>query len=80
MSAGSTFIDRINRAEKRGHIQSTYTGKEIREVRNQIVHEYPVQHILALLQDTSAHVPEILECVKRLGGYKKEIENRLTRD
>lgn len=80
MPAGSTFIDRINRAEKRGHIQSTYTWKEIREIRNQIVHDYAVQHILALFQDTSAHVPEILECVNRLGGYKKEIEKRLTRD
>lgn len=74
------LLDRINRAEKRGHIRSTYTWKEIREVRNQIVHEYAAQHILALLQDTSAHIPEILECVNRLGGYKKEIEKRLTRD
>ncbi len=78
--ADSTFIDRINRAEKRGYIRSALTWKEIREIRNQIVHEYTIQHILALLQDTYAHVPEILESVKRLGEYKKEIEKRLTRD
>jgi|GEM_PF-326914 len=77
MPAGSTFIDRINRAEKRGHIQSTYTWKEIREIRNQIVHEYAVHHILALLQDAYAHVPEILESVNRLGRYKKEVNKRL---
>jgi hypothetical protein len=80
MPADSTFIDRINRAEKRGHIQSTYAWKEIREIRNQIVHQYEAQHILALLQDTYAHVPEVLDSVKRLGAYKKEIEKRLARD
>jgi len=41
---GGTFVDRINRAEKRGHIASAYEWKEIREIRNQIVHEYVMAH------------------------------------
>ncbi|MEA3349954.1 MAG: hypothetical protein U9Q82_04975, partial [Chloroflexota bacterium] len=45
--SNSTFVDRVNRAEKRGYIESAYTWKEIREVRNQITHEYVIGNLLA---------------------------------
>ena len=80
LPASSTFIDRINRAEKRGHIQSAYEWKEIREIRNQIVHEYATEYLLPLLQDTVHHTPELLRCVDRLSDYKQEITSKLESD
>ena len=74
---GTTFVDRINRAEKRGHIRSAYEWKEIREIRNQIVHEYATAQLLPLLRDVVQHIPELLECVGRLGEYKQIIQQRL---
>ncbi len=80
MPAGSTFIDRINRAEKRGHIQSVFSWKEIREVRNQIVHEYASEHLIALLQDVVQYVPELLDCADRLSAYGNVIRQKLIGD
>lgn len=80
LPSASTFIDRINRAEKRGLVQSAYRWKEIREIRNQIVHEYAMEDLPALLNDVARSVPELLECVKRLEGYKREIEKKLQSD
>jgi hypothetical protein len=77
LPAGDTFIDRINRAEKRGHIRSTYEWKEIREIRNQIVHEYATAHLLPLLQDVVLHIPELLESVGRLSEYRRIMQQRL---
>ena len=77
LPADATFIDRINRAEKRGHIRSAYEWKEIREIRNQIVHEYATDALIPLLRDTVAHIPELLECVERLREYKQEIQRKL---
>jgi len=73
----ATFIDRLNHAEKRGHIRSTYTWKEIREVRNQIVHEYASKDILALLQDVVQHTPELLACAQQVCEYAGVIRARL---
>lgn len=73
----ATFIDRLNRAEKRGHIRSTYEWKEIREVRNQIVHEYAAEHLLPLLQDIVRHTPELLDCVQRVKEYAPILRARL---
>ena len=73
----ATFIDRLNRAEKRGHIRSAYEWKEIREARNQIVHEYAAEHVLSLLQDVVRHVPEMLDCVQRVKEYARTVQMRL---
>ncbi len=73
----ATFIDRLNYAEKRGHIRSTYTWKEIREVRNQIVHEYAAEDILALIQDVVHYTPELLACTQQVSKYAGLIRARL---
>lgn len=36
-----TFIDKLNRLEKLGYIPSTKWWLELRELRNQIAHDYP---------------------------------------
>lgn len=77
MPSEATFIDRLNYAEKRGHIRSTYTWKEIREVRNQIVHEYAAEDILALIQDIVQYTPELLACAQQVCAYAGVIRARL---
>ena len=77
LPSGATFIDRINRAEKRGYIRSAYEWKEIREMHNQIVHEYAATHLLPLLQDVVRYIPELLGCIERLSDYKRSIQQRL---
>ena len=77
LPARSTFIDRINRAEKRGHIHSAYAWKEVREIRNQIVHEYATAHLPVLLRDAVQHTTELFECVVRVQQYKSFIQQRL---
>jgi len=75
---GGTFVDRINRAEKRGHVASAYEWKEIREIRNQIVHEYVMAHLTPLFQDVLRHIPELLATVDRLSAYKREVQQALS--
>lgn len=77
VGAGNSFVDRLGRAEKRGHIDSVYEWKEIREIRNQIVHEYARAELLALIQDVVRHTPALLETVARLSIYKGSLEARL---
>ena len=80
LPADSTFVDRINRAEKRGHIQSAYVWKEIRDIRNQIVHEYASARLRLLFQDVVRHAPELLACVERLSPYKAALTQQLAND
>ena len=77
LPADSAFVDRINRAEKRGHIQSAYVWKEIRDIRNQIVHEYASAQLRLLFQDVVRHSPELLACVERLSAYKSALVQQL---
>jgi len=74
---GGTFLDRIHRAEKRGHIRSSYDWKEIREIRNQIAHEYATAELMQLLEDIIRHTPELLATVERLIGYRQVLQQRL---
>ena len=73
----STFLDRIHRAEKRGLVRSADLWKEIREIRNQIVHEYATEDLLALLEDVLQYTPEPLEGVERLKTYQGKVKRRL---
>ncbi len=77
LPVGSTYLDRIHRAEKRGHIQSAFAWKEIREIRNQIVHEYASEHLVPMLQDIINHISELLQCVVRLQVSTNELKLRL---
>lgn len=74
---GSTFLDRLHRAEKRGHIESTYQWKEIREIRNQIAHEYATAALIPLFEDVVKYTPALLQTVERLLKYRRALAERL---
>ena len=68
-----TVRDRINRAEKKGLIQSADDFIEIRILRNEIAHEYKTASVYALFAKVMAWTPKLLECVARLNCYMENL-------
>ncbi|MDD2762949.1 MAG: hypothetical protein PHE83_03120 [Opitutaceae bacterium] len=60
-----TLIDVINRAEKRGVIASARDLRRMKELRNEIAHEYLPSGQIELLADLKIHVLMLLEAGKR---------------
>ena len=58
-----TLLDRLNRAEKRGVIDSVEQWREIRELRNQIAHEYVLSDLRELFEAVIRFTPVLLETV-----------------
>ncbi len=59
---GGTLLDALNRAEKRGIIDSVESVRELRELRNTIAHEYAVSNLTQLFQDVLESAPQ-LQCI-----------------
>ena len=61
--------DRINRAEKRGIIQSADTFIDIRILRNEIAHEYKSETIYEIFEKVLENTPILLESVDMIKNY-----------
>ena len=64
-----TLLDALNRAEKRGLIDSAAAFREIRELRNEIAHEYAQEDLRELFESVLQHSPELLEIIRRANDY-----------
>jgi len=64
-----TLLDALNRAEKRGLIDSVAAFREIRELRNEIAHEYSQEDLRDLFESVLQHSPALLEIVRRANDY-----------
>jgi len=64
-----TMIDVVNRAEKRGLIDSTDQIRTIRDLRNSIAHEYVKESLIELFQDTLKLIPTLLKLVNYAKQY-----------
>ncbi len=64
-----TLIDRLNRAEQRGIIDSAEGWRNIRELRNQIAHEYVLEDLHSLFEDVIQFTPFVLKCVDKIKIY-----------
>jgi hypothetical protein len=60
-----SLLDRLNRAEKRGQIASAEQWREIRELRNQIAHEYVLEDLRELFEAVFRRAPLLLDAVER---------------
>lgn len=58
-----SLIDRINRAEKRGAIESAATLRKIRELRNEIAHEYSPSAISGFYAEVLQLAPRLMKDV-----------------
>ncbi|MBI5244162.1 MAG: hypothetical protein HY922_10890 [Elusimicrobia bacterium] len=64
-----SFLDRLNRMEKRAVIPSAKLWRDIRDIRNQIAHEYALKSLAPLQRAVMAHCPDLFEAVARVRSY-----------
>ncbi len=69
LEEGGTTIDVVNRAEKRRLIASTDQIREIKDLRNQVVHEYLSEALALLVEDIIKFTPELIQIHKRILDY-----------
>ena len=67
-----TLLDVLNRAHKRGLIDSVDEIRLIRELRNDIVHEYTSGNLADLFADVMSNVPKLLDVAERIDRYCRE--------
>lgn len=68
---GGSVRDRINRAEKKGLIESADVFTQIRIVRNDIAHEYHTEILKDIYRKVLELTPYLFDSVKRIKGYSK---------
>jgi hypothetical protein len=68
-----TFIDKLNRAEKRGIIKSAYVFKEIRELRNLIAHEYINENVNNLFKSILKYSPILIQTVIAIEDFEERL-------
>jgi hypothetical protein len=64
-----TALDRLQRAEARGLIDSAHRWREMRLLRNAIAHDYLIESADTVLADALAAAPELVETVRRVLRY-----------
>jgi len=64
-----TVIDIMNRAEKRGIVESAELLHIIKDLRNNIVHEYQIEKVAKFFGDIVKYSPVLLEIIKKLNDY-----------
>lgn len=64
-----TIIDIMNRAEKRGIVQSAELLYAIKDLRNSIVHEYQIKEIVNFFAGVRRYTPLLLEIINNVNLY-----------
>jgi len=64
-----TIIDIMNRAEKRGIVSSAELLHTIKDLRNNIVHEYKIDAITVFFADVLKYTPILLEIIQKVNEY-----------
>ena len=64
-----TILDRLTRAEKRGIISTAEEWRELRELRNEIAHDYLIESSDRVLTEAYQRSSKLLEAVDRLDTY-----------
>jgi len=64
-----SIIDIMNRAEKRGIVESAELLHIIKDLRNNIVHEYQITEITKFFTDVIKYSPVLLEIINKVNEY-----------
>jgi hypothetical protein len=64
-----TIIDIMNRAEKRGFVSSAELLHNIKDLRNNIAHEYKITEITKFFADVLKYTPILLEIIQKVNEY-----------
>ena len=66
---GGTLLDVVNRAEKRGIVDSAERVRGLKDLRNDIVHEYETDDLPALFLQTLEAIPELFAIAEGTEKY-----------
>ena len=66
-----TLIDVINRAHKRGLLDSIEEIRIIKDIRNTITHEYVEEGLIAIFNDVLDYAPNLLALMEKSIEYHK---------
>jgi hypothetical protein len=66
---GGTIIDAANRAEKNGIVDSVSELRDIKDLRNEIAHEYETEDLSRLFDAVLAAIPKISVIADRIVQY-----------
>ena len=69
MEKSGTLLDAANRAEKRGIIESVEDVRRIRELRNNISHEYLTENLILLFEDVNTATPVLRTMMANARNY-----------
>ena len=64
-----TIIDIMNRAEKRGIVSSANLLRTIKDLRNNIAHEYKIAEITRFFSEIQKYTPILLDIIKNVNEY-----------
>ncbi len=64
-----SILDRLSRMEKRRIIVSASDWRKVKEIRNQIAHDYVAEDLSSLYNDAYAMAPELLDALNRTKAY-----------
>jgi uncharacterized protein YutE (UPF0331/DUF86 family) len=73
-----TIIDIMNRAEKRGIVESSQALHELKGLRNEIAHEYQITQIEQFFESVLKATPILLKVVGNLQFYSEKYTNHET--
>jgi hypothetical protein len=66
---GGSIIDAANRAEKRGIVDSVSDLRDLKDIRNEIAHEYEAGDLKELFSAVMTAVPRVFETADRVIRY-----------
>ena len=66
---GGTLLDVVNRTEKRRIVDSAERVRELKDLRNDIVHEYETDDLRSLFQQTLDATPELFAIAEKIEQY-----------
>jgi uncharacterized protein YutE (UPF0331/DUF86 family) len=70
-----TIIDIMNRAEKRGIVESSQILHELKDLRNEIAHEYQIAQIERFFESILKTTPALLKIIDNLQLYSERYTN-----
>jgi uncharacterized protein YutE (UPF0331/DUF86 family) len=68
---GGSLLDVVHRAEKRGIVVSAERIRDLKDLRNDIVHEYETDDLQSLFQQTLDATPELFGIAEEIERYCK---------
>ena len=71
-----SLLDRIQRAEKRGWVQSAQDLVRIRELRNLVAHEYAADRMAEIYTGIARLAPSLLAVVPKVRAYVEDLAKR----